>query len=178
MLSHLKSLKLHNKYHYTTKCFYCNFEAQDNNSFKLHCKSEHDKADKIFEKNRIQCMFCEKIVKRKALKSHRRSHNMPPKKITNKCKLCYAVFKTVQGMRTHVRMVHTSKAEMEFRLSGSKEMLKVKCDNEKCNLMFLNENLMQRHSKEHFYLEAKLNNIPNTYCILCHFQFGSSSKLK
>ena len=170
------SLKLHKKCHYTTKCFYCKFEAQEDDSFKLHCQSEHGKSDKILDKKRVQCMFCEKIVKRRQLPSHRRTHVIPTNQIT--CKLCYAVFKTMKAMRKHVRIIHTSKDEMEFRLSGSKDMLKVKCDNVKCNLMFLNENLMQRHSKVHFLLEAKLNNIPNTYCILCHFQFQSSWKLK
>ena len=113
-------------------------ESLPDDSFKLHCQSEHGKSDKILDKKRVQCMFCEKIVKRRQLPSHRRTHVIPTNQIT--CKLCYAVFKTMKAMRKHVRIIHTSKDEMEFRLSGSKDMLKVKCDNEKweiSNLTFL-----------------------------------------
>ena len=176
------SLSVHKSTHQVSiKCYFCNFEAENRESFTQHCKNEHGKADKVVGKDRIQCMFCEKILKKCVMSAHRKTHVQTKKFV---CNLCYAKFKTSKCLRGHEKQVHTSEDEKEFILRGTKEMLKFKCDNVKCNLVFLNENLKQKHSKEHTSFngafEAKLKIIekPRTYCILCHFEFKSSKVLK
>ena len=162
------SLRAHITGHkFAMKCFYCNFEAENRDSFDSHCQSEHGKADKIFENKRIQCMFCNKIVRRNEILIHRRTHFHTK---NNSCKLCYSKSKSKKALYLHVKKIHKSEEERNFLLNGSKEMLKFKCDYVKCNLMFLNENLKQRHLKGHLLLE--------TYCILCHFKLKSNTALK
>ena len=162
-----------------TKCFYCDFVADNLKAFQKHAKEVHGKQDEDMGNDTVKCMYCEKILTKGAIYSHRQFHITQPVK----CKICYVSAKSKHSLYYHVRELHKSDLEKSFLEKGCpSNMLTLPC--EKCDLKFLTEKLLQKHnSRDHgpqkqvspqaLFMQPKLP----SFCILCHFEFPSNSKL-
>ena len=72
-------------------------------------------------------MVCEKIVNRRQLLSHRRTHVIPTNQIT--CKLCYVVFKIKRKNRKGIRKVAANKGKILERFEHVLDSENDKIDN-------------------------------------------------
>ena len=119
-----------------TKCFYCDFVADNLKAFQNHAKEVHGKQDEDMGNDKVKCMYCEKILTKGAIYSHRQFHITQPVQ----CKICYVTAKSKHSLYYHVRELHKSDLEKSFLEKGCpSNMLTVPC--EKCDLKFLKEKL-------------------------------------
>ena len=121
-----------------TKCFYCDFVADNLKGFQKHCLEVHGKQDEDMGDDKVKCMFCEKILKKSAIYSHRQFHMDDP----IQCKICYVSAKSKHSLYYHVREVHKTDLEKSFLERGCPaDMLTESCEN--CELKFLTDKLLQ-----------------------------------
>jgi len=99
-----------------------------------------------------------KFLTKNCLRIHRmETHKMGVKLkggAPTKCKLCYKILKSENGMALHVRLQHRKDIKY-LNMELTEDLLKVQC--EKCDLKFLNKDILSYHMNDrHSYKECKL----------------------
>ena len=136
-----------------TKCFYCDFVADNLKGFQKHCLEVHGKQDEDMGSDKVKCMYCEKVMKKDSIYAHRHIHNSEKQQ----CQLCYASLNSKKILLHHVRDFHKSDIEKSFlEKECPPDMLTISC--EKCEVKFLTDQLLVRHkSREHGTLKIASN---------------------
>jgi len=99
-----------------------------------------------------------KFLTKNCLRIHRmETHKMGVKLkgvAGTKCKLCYKILKSENGLAVHVSLQHRNDKKY-LKIELTEDLLKVKCEN--CDLMFLNKDILSYHmSDRHSDKECKL----------------------
>ena len=167
-------------YHYNHKeeqkqdlsCNYCNkvfkWCKERKRNMEKHKKSHTQK------KSCVRYKICMKIVKKQSIKQQRSSQNSNR---DAQCKLCYMYLKTDRILKDHYKNVYKSEMEQTFLLGGgSIDQFEIQCN--ECDLKFLNDDLLEKHKRQHLNKFAKFEKVNNYLCQLCTDTFLSYSNLK
>ena len=148
---------------FTHVCDICCSRFRTINSVGHHKKIEH----RVGVKRTISCNKCVKIIKTNNLRAHMKLHV----ERTIRCKLCYKGFTKKKYLEGHEKVIHKNETELLSTEITEKD-LKHKCSN--CELKFITEQLLDRHTKDHE--EKQLLTIKE--CRLCYKEFKRSKELK
>ena len=148
---------------FTHVCDICSSKFRTKNSVIHHKKKEH----RVGVNKTTICNTCRKVIKTSKLRLHMRSHS--ERKF--RCKLCYKGFTRNKYLVSHENIIHKNETEL-LSTEITEEDLKHNCN--RCELKFITEQLLDRHTKEH----QEKQPLPMKECRLCYKEFKTSKELK
>ena len=185
-----------------THCRLCEKTMKNQTGIFLHKLKVHKNELEVFNKDLTEddrdksCPRCDlKFFTEGSLDYHLRKEHSVIKKTTNKigrkkqtvmkqCKLCYKDFKKNTYLVQHIKNIHNTAEEREYVSNGYIGELNYDC--ESCDLKFLTESLLQKHStKEHSSktvssggAKGTVKYLTSAFCNLCHFDLKRVSLLE